>query len=181
MDTVETKKCTGERRKWNGRFNNRGDKRGCIITHGGSGTRLYETWCGMKKRCYNAKDKRYDRYGGRGITICDEWRNDFKAFYDWAMANGYSEELTIDRIDVNGNYRPENCRWVDARVQQRNTTRNHFVTVHGETKTIAEWSEITGISQDVIKDRLNKLHWKPEEAVSVKTLKIGGKRNVSNS
>lgn len=174
-------KDSGERRSWNGQFNHKGDRRGCVITHGGVGTRLYEIWCGMKKRCYNHKDKRFKNYGARGITVCDEWKSSFQAFHDWAMSHGYSDVLTIDRVDVNGHYCPENCRWVDAKIQQRNTTRNHFVTAFGETKTIAEWSEEKGINQGVIKDRLNKLHWTPEEAVSIKTLKIGGKRNVSNS
>lgn len=174
-------KDSGTRREWNGLLNRNGDKRGCIITHGGVGTRLYEIWCGMKKRCQNPNDKRFKNYGGRGIMICEEWKNDFQAFYDWAMANGYEDHLTIDRIDVNGNYEPSNCRWVNARVQQRNTTRNRFVTAFGKTKTIAEWSEDSGIDQGVIKDRLNKLHWTAEEAVSIKTLKKGGKRNVSNS
>ncbi len=168
-------------RKWNGSFNRRGDRRGCLTTHGCAGTRLYEIWCGMKKRCYNSKDKRYKNYGGRGITVCNEWRSSFESFYEWATANGYSDSLTIDRVDVNGNYCPENCRFVTALEQARNTTRNHFVTAFGETKTISEWAETSGISQDVIKDRLNKLHWTPEEAVSIKTLKIGGKRNVSYS
>jgi hypothetical protein len=97
------------------------------------------------------------------------------------MSHNYSDDLTIDRIDNDGNYEPSNCRWVDAKIQQRNTTRNHFVTAFGETKTIAEWSEEKGISRDVIKDRLNKLHWTAEDAVSIKTLKKGGKRNVSYS
>jgi hypothetical protein len=174
-------KDSGERREWNGQLNHRGDKRGCTITHGGTGTRLYEIWCCMKKRCYNPKDKRFKNYGGRGITVCDEWKNDYLTFKLWATSNGYQDDLTIDRISVDGNYCPENCRWATAKEQMRNTTRNHFVTAFGETKTIAEWSENTGIHPDVIKDRLNKLHWTPEEAVSIKTLKIGGKRNVSNS
>lgn len=174
-------KDSGNRREWNGQLNKRGDKRGCIITHGCTNTRLYEIWCGIKKRCYNSKDKRYKNYGGRGITVCEEWKNSFEAFHNWAMANGYNENLTIERIDVNGNYCPENCKWATLREQMRNTTRNHFVTAFGETKTIAEWSQVSGISQNVIKDRLNKLHWSPEDAVSIKTLKIGGKRNESNS
>lgn len=94
-------------------------------THGKSNFRLYAVWSSMIQRCYNPKSGRYKHYGARGITVCDEWRNDFSAFYNWAMANGYDEnapygQCTLDRIDVNGNYRPENCRWVDMKTQRQN-------------------------------------------------------------
>lgn len=91
--------------------------------HGKSNTRLYSIYNGMKHRCYNTQSESYRYYGARGITICDEWRNDFMNFYDWAINNGYSDDLSIDRIDVDGNYCPKNCRWVDF-VTQANNKRN---------------------------------------------------------
>lgn len=161
---------------WNGKTNKVGDRRGCTVTHGKSDTRLYECWTDMKKRCYNAKNKRFDRYGGRGIIVCDEWKNDYVAFEKWALENGYGVSLTLDRIDVNGNYEPTNCRWVTMAEQQRNTSRNHFITANGETKTISEWARQLGVSPDLIKDRISKLHWSESEAVSIPKMKVGEKR-----
>jgi len=163
-------------RRYNGSLNKRGDRRGCQETHGLSKTRLYNIWTDMKRRCYNPKNKRFECYGGKGVCVCEEWKTNFIEFYKWSTNNGYADNLSIDRIDVNGNYEPGNCRWVTQKIQQRNTTRNHFLTVNGETKTIAEWAEITGIHPDVIKDRLTKLHWSEEEAVTIPTMRKGGKR-----
>lgn len=92
-------------------------------THGMSRTRLYTTWRNMRVRCYDPKDKRYPLYGGRGIVVCDEWRSSFIAFHDWAMANGYREDLTIDRIDTDGNYEPNNCRFI-TRAENNKNRRN---------------------------------------------------------
>lgn len=102
------------------------------ITHGQRRSRLYGVWANMKSRCYNPKTHNYPRYGGRGITICDEWRNDFQAFYQWAMANGYDErapymQCTIDRIDNDRGYSPDNCRWVSAKIQSNNKSNNRKV------------------------------------------------------
>ena len=90
--------------------------------HGLAGTRVHRIWVEMIHRCYLESDTSYKKYGARGITVCDEWRNDFKAFYDWAMSNGYSDELTIDRIDGTGNYEPTNCRWATYKEQNLNRT-----------------------------------------------------------
>ena len=99
------------------------------ITHGLCGTPLYRTWTNMKTRCYNRNNRAYKWYGEKGVTICDEWLNDFSAFHRWALANGYSPDLTIDRIDPAKGYCPENCRWITLS-EQRKTTRR-YIEVHG--------------------------------------------------
>ena len=107
-----------------------------------SGTRIYETWQDMKRRCYNKQNARYDRYGGRGITVCEEWLNDFQSFYDWAINNGYSDDLTIDRIDNDGNYEPANCKWSTNKEQCNNRVTNINIKIGNTTKTLTEWCEI---------------------------------------
>lgn len=141
-------------------------------THGMAETRIYGTWCRMKSRCANKNSKDYEYYGGRGVVVCKEWLHDFQAFYDWAMANGYQDGLTIDRIDVNGNYEPSNCRWVTMKIQNNNTRSNHLITYKGKTQTMKQWSEETGINYDVIRDRINKLSWNAERALTTPAKKI---------
>lgn len=110
-----------------------------FTTHGETKTRLYQIWAGVHKRCENSNAYNYSDYGGRGIKVSDEWRS-FIPFKDWAVSNGYTDGLSIDRIDVNGNYSPDNCRWVDSIAQANNRRNNHYITFNGETKTIAEWA-----------------------------------------
>lgn len=122
--------------------------------HGQRHTRLYDIWRCMKQRCNNPKTNRFNRYGGRGITICHQW-NKFEAFYDWAMNSGYADNLTIDRKDTDGNYESNNCRWVTERVQQNNRSNNRYIEFNGTSHTLGEWSEITGIRLATIWARLN--------------------------
>lgn len=131
-------------------------------THGLRSTRLYHVWNDMKTRCYNKNALNYNDYGGRGITICDEWRNDFKAFYDWAMANGYDENAprgtcTIDRVDNNKGYSPDNCRWVSVRVQNNNKRNGKPFTYEDvEYKSRSEASRQLGIPKTTLFQRKNK-------------------------
>ena len=122
-------------------------------SHKMSGTRIYWIWQGMKGRCYNPNDARYDHYGGRGITVCEEWRDDFKAFYSWALENGYTDELTIDRIDNDKGYFPENCRWADRETQSRNRSVNINIKIGNATKTLSEWCEIFELDYKTIHAR----------------------------
>lgn len=126
-----------------------------LTKHGMAGTRLYETWQGMKDRCYKEQDCAFKYYGKNGIKICDEWQ-EFEPFYKWAIANGYSDDLTIDRIDVNGNYEPSNCRWATRKEQANNKTTNRHISFEGETKTLKQWSETLGISHQTISSRLKR-------------------------
>ena len=124
--------------------------------HKMSGTRIYQEWQGMKGRCYNPHNPNYYRWGGRGITICDEWRNSFEAFYEWAMANGYKDDLTIDRIDNDGNYCPDNCRWATQSEQSRNRSSNIRIKIGNSTRTLTEWCEIFGVNFSAIHARYQK-------------------------
>lgn len=125
-------------------------------THGMAKTRLHNIWKAMKQRCYYTKSIRYNDYGGRGVIICDEWENDFMSFYNWAMNNGYNDTLTIDRIDVNGNYEPSNCRWVDVKIQSNNKRNNRKIEYKNETKTLKEWSDILGINYSTLRTQTKK-------------------------
>lgn len=123
-------------------------------THGLSKSRLHKIWGGMKKRCYCKTSKSFRDYGERGIVVCDEWRKDFASFYGWAINNGYSSELTIERIDNDKDYGPDNCRWASKEEQSNNKRTSHFVERNGERRTIAEWSKMLGIKQHTIIGRI---------------------------
>ena len=137
-------------------------------THGLSKTRLHTIWHSMYCRCYYPSTNGYKNYGCRGIIICDEWKKDFVAFYNWAMENGYKENLTLDRIDVNGNYCPDNCKWSTAKQQSRNMRTNRYYTYNGETKTQIEWCEEYNICPTTFSDRI-KSGWTIEQALTIST------------
>ena len=115
--------------------------------------RLYQIWLGMKKRCYNPNAKSYSDYGGRGIKICEEWKNDFHSFETWSLQNGYSSELTIDRIDFNSDYCPLNCRWIPLAEQQRNKRNNIYIQYKGRLLTIAELAREININAKLLYPR----------------------------
>lgn len=128
--------------------------------------RLYKIHNAMVERCYNVNHKQYKHYGGRGIAVCNEWRNDFMNFYEWAMNNGYKEELTIDRVDVNGNYEPTNCRWATAKQQGRNRRTCRYFTINDETHNLSEWCEILNLNYKRVYNRLYK-GWSIEKALEL--------------
>lgn len=126
--------------------------RGKSTLHHESHTRLHRIWYSMRDRCNREKHSAYSNYGGRGIKVCKEW-DEYEAFRDWALTNGYSDSLTLDRIDVNGNYEPSNCRWATMKEQCANKRRNHFVTVNGEKMILTECSNRYGIPKSTLRAR----------------------------
>lgn len=125
-------------------------------SHGKTNTRLYKIYSKMKERCYNANYPEYYLYGGRGISVCEEWLSDFMVFYDWANANGYDRKLSIDRIDSDGNYEPENCRWADNYTQGNNKRNNIILTHNGETMTMPEWARKLNLPYSTLANRRRK-------------------------
>lgn len=123
------------------------------ITHEMTGSRIYGCYKGMMSRCYRPNDIHFPAYGGRGIIVCDEWKNNSKAFIDWALTNGYSDDLTIERIDVNGNYEPSNCKWIPMSEQYDNKQKNIMIEWNGEKHCAAYWSRVTGINANTIRWR----------------------------
>lgn len=124
------------------------------LKHGKYKTRLYRIYNAMKERCYNQHTVNYHLYGGRGITICKEWLNDFNSFYEWALNNGYKENLSIDRKDTSGNYEPSNCRWITNKEQQSNKRNNVILTYDGITLTAKQWAEKLDINYQTLISRI---------------------------
>lgn len=140
-------------------------------THAGKKERLYGVYRGIIKRCENKNDRYYDRYGGRGIKICDEWRNDYAIFREWAYAHGYDDtankyECTIERVDNDKDYCPENCIWTSMIRQCNNRSSNHLIEHNGDIHTISEWSLILGIRKDTIRRRIVNYHWSVDRALT---------------
>lgn len=134
-------------------------------THGMTKTRLYRLWQRMRERCYLKTKDGYDRYGGRGITVCPEWMDSFEAFRDWAIANGYRDDLTLDRMDNDGPYSPENCRWSTIVEQANNKSTSRLITYGGRTQTLAQWAHEIGIGRDTLRHRIES-GWSIERALT---------------
>lgn len=147
------------------------------LKHGLRNTRLYNIWRSMRQRCSNPKCVNYHNYGGRGISVCSEWDQDFVSFYQWAITNGYSNELCIDRIDCNGNYEPINCRWASYKKQNNNRRSSKYLVFNSQKHIIAEWADITGIKAATIGARLNR-GWTAEEALTSPLVSVMPKKKV---
>lgn len=153
---------------------------GCLVTDTNSKInsvtkeKLYRVWYGMKSRCDNLNNKHYQHYGGRGVKISDEW-NTYGKFKSWAIDNGYVDGLSIDRIDVNGNYAPNNCRWVTIQKQQENKRNNKYYTHNGKCLLLRDWSKLTGIKEETLYSRINTLGWDFESAI---TMKVKGNQSL---
>ena len=149
---------------------------GCLknkdkITHHQSNSKLYNVWRGIKTRCYNTNSEKYFMYGGRGISMCDEWKDDFDSFFQWAKSAGYDEQAsygvcTIDRINTNGNYEPNNCRWVDSKIQANNTRKNRIITYQNQTHTLSEWVRIFNLPYSTVSCRLHR-GWNIIDALTI--------------
>ncbi len=128
-----------------------------------SKTRIYNIWKGIKARCYNPKNTAFKRYGEKGITVCDEWLNSSKAFYEWAIQNGYQDNLSIERKNSKGNYEPGNCKWADAYEQNNNVSKNKPLTFRGKTMNLCQWARELGMNKNTLNKRLRS-GWTIEEA-----------------
>lgn len=135
--------------------------------HGMYNTRIYRTYRHMIERCTKSYCKSYEKYGARGIKVCGEWldkEHGFETFYEWAIHNGYSDNLTLDRVDSNGNYEPGNCRWATYKTQNNNLNRNRLISYNGKTQTMAEWADELGIPYQRLNTRINTQKMSIEQA-----------------
>lgn len=144
---------------------------GCLVrkkkdTHHLSKTRLYRIWKAINNRCEKEKLWAYKYYGAKGIRVCPEWEKDFMSFYKWATSNGYGEDLTIDRIDNNSDYSPENCRWVSRKVQANNRSFCKMIEYNGKVQTLMQWCEELNLNYKRVHSRMYKLGWTFEKAIS---------------
>lgn len=135
-------------------------------THSMSNTPLYRKWIGIRRRCYDPKCRSYGRYGGRGIKMCDEWRDSFEAFAKWVEATRTSDDLTIERIDYNGDYCPENCTWADRKAQANNRSYCRMFTYNGKTQNLTQWCEELNLEYKRVHNRIFQLNWSFEKAIS---------------
>lgn len=135
-------------------------------THDMSGTRLYQSWINMKRRCYYKAHPAYKDYGARGIKVCDEWRNSFKNFAEWSLANGYTDNLTIERVDNDKDYEPYNCKWVNLGDQANNRRSNVKITYNNETHNLSEWCKRLNKDYALVYNRIHKNKWDFERAIS---------------
>lgn len=146
--------------------------------HGLRNTRLYSIWVNMRGRCYNKNNNRYNSYGGKGIVVCEEWQGEdgFKNFYYWSIQNGYKDTLTLERIDNDKNYCPENCKWATMKEQQNHRTNNHYVTINGVTKSLKEWCDSGefGVSYTTAISRIRR-NWSDIDAITIPTRKCNKK------
>lgn len=146
------------------------------VMHGMSRHRLNRIYHNMRKRC-EPTNARHTRYFDRGITVCDEWRDSFVSFATWALANGYKDDLSLDRIDNEKGYSPENCRWATPKQQSNNMCKNRLLSYNGEVHTMAEWARILDINHDTLASRI-KLGWSDEKALSTPIRKIRKRAHV---
>lgn len=138
-------------------------------------TPTYRSWKAMKQRCYREKDPYFAQYGGRGITVCDRWRSSFSAFL--ADMGERPAGTTLDRIKLDGNYEPSNCRWATRKEQNRNRGDTRWVTIGEVRKSLSEWCEERGLSYSLVRKRISEMGWSPEDALSMPTLGVGRRRN----
>ena len=136
------------------------------LRHNMSNSRLYRVWASMKNRCYTPSHHSYNNYGGRGINVCDEWKNSSDAFIEWALDNGYSDDMTIERIDVNNDYCPENCTWIPANKQQRNRRFCQYYTYNSKTMNLMDWCTELGLPYKLVHNRIHKMGWSFERAIT---------------